>query len=217
MEEQRRHAVREQVAVAEQREEMRAEEGRVEIQREKGEQAVQNQKHVEFVGESEREQRREARMREKRLADDPIMMREEGIQKRLSEKGPYSQWVPTKPEDSETDKLKAAVRALEEKIGRLQDRVYVLKGAGEERGSSSSEDEYGRDWRWESGSWWFKIPAVRGVRVNARCRRKVSRIVRQMLEQEGWRNGDERWKTWLKERERESLAMVGRRVSMTIV
>ena len=166
----------------------------------RGEQAVQNQKQVEFVGESEREQRREARMREKRLADDPIMMREEGIQKRLSEKRPYFQWVPTKQEDSETDKLKAAVRALEEKVGRLQDRVYVLEGAGEERGWSSSEDEYGREWRWESGSWWFKIPAVRGVRVNSRCRRQVSRTVRQMLEQEGWRNGDERWNTWLKER-----------------
>ena len=112
---------------------------------------------------------------------------------RIRNKSSWIHWVPTKQEDSETDNLKAAVRALEEK--RLQDRVYVLEGAGEEKGSSSSEDEFGRDWRWESGSWWFKIPAVRGVRVNARCRRKVSRTMRQMLEQEGWRNGDDRWST----------------------
>ena len=111
--------------------------------------------------------------------------------------------------------MKAAVRALEEKIGGLHDRVYVLEGAGEEKRSSSSEVEYGRDWRWESGNWWFRIPAVRCVRVNARCRRKVSRSMRQMLEQEGWRKGDEKWNTWLKERE--SLAMVGRWVLMMFV
>ena len=196
---QRRQAVREQVALAEQREERQAEERRVEVMREKEERAVR--KEVELA---------------KGLADDPVMMREEGIQKRLSEKAPYFQRFPTKQEDSETDKLKAAVRELEEKMGKLHDRVYVFEGAVEEKGTSSSEDEYGRDWRWESGSW-FKIPAVRGVRVNARCRRKDSRSMMQVLEQEGWRNRDEKWNTWLKKRGRESLAMVGRRVSMTIV
>ena len=42
------------------------------------------------------------------------------------------------------------------------------------------------------------------MRLNARCRRKVSRSLRQMLEQEGWRIGDERWDTLFEERERKS-------------
>ena len=37
--------------------------------------------------------------------------------------------------------------------------------------------------------------------MNASCRRKISRVVRQLLEHEGRRNSDERWSTWLRERE----------------
>ena len=46
------------------------------------------------------------------------------------------------------------------------------------------------------------------MRVNARCRRKVARSMRQMLEKEGWKNGDEKWNAWLKERERVRRRMV---------
>ena len=90
---QRRQAVQEQVALAEQREERQAEERRVEVKREKWEQVVQKQ--VELAGERERDQREqgeEARMWEKELTDDPIMMREEDIRRRLNERGPYPSW-----------------------------------------------------------------------------------------------------------------------------
>ena len=50
--------------------------------------------------------------------------------------------------------------ALEDKIGRLQDRVNVLEGAGEERGSSSSEDEHGRDGRVAVGGSKFRRSGV---------------------------------------------------------
>ena len=54
-----------------------------------------------------------------------------------------------------------------------------------------------------------KFTAVRGVRVSTTYRRKVARSMRQ-------RNGDEKWNAWLKERERESQATDGRRVSVTV-
>ena len=53
---------------------------------------------------------------------------------------------------------------------------------------------------WESGYWWFRVPTLRGVRVSASCSQKISRMVRQLSEHEGRKNGDERWSTWLRER-----------------
>ena len=75
-----------------------------------------------------------------------------------------------------------AVQALEEKVNKLSKRVSVL-----EMGSSFSEDGHEREWRWEIGSWWFRAPLLKGVRVNVRSWRKISRLVRQMVEQEGER------------------------------
>ena len=55
---------------------------------------------------------------------------------------------------------------------------------GEEKETSSSEGGYGRDRKWENGGWRFRAPLVKGGRVNARYRRKISRTVKQMFEQE---------------------------------
>ena len=76
--------------------------------------------------------------------------------------------------------MKEAFRALDEKVARLGKRMSALEEGGDEVGSSSSEQNYEREWRWGSGSWWFTAPLVKGARVNARYRRKISRLVKQM-------------------------------------
>ena len=78
--------------------------------------------------------------------------------KMLKELEPYFQLVLEEAEDSETGRFKGAVQTLEEKVDELSKRVSVLEEIGEERGSSSSEDGYEREWRWERGSWWFRAP-----------------------------------------------------------
>ena len=49
-----------------------------------------------------------------------------------------------------------------------------------------------------------KVPIGRNVRVNARFRRKILRVERQMLEQEGRKGSDERWIAWARE-ERQTI------------
>ena len=74
----------------------------------------------------------------------------------MEDKEPYFQLAPPKKEDSETGRLKDSVRPMEERIDKLTKRVCVLEQGGEEKGSSSSEDEYGKEWRWDNGAWWSK-------------------------------------------------------------
>ena len=121
--------------------------------------------------------------------------------KMLEELEPYFQLVLEEPEDSETGRFKGAVQTLEERVDELSKRVSVLEEIGEEIGSSSSEDGYEREWRWERGSWWFRAPLVKSAPVNARHWRKITGLVEQMLEQEGRKNDDEKWKGWVQTRE----------------
>ena len=64
---------------------------------------------------------------------------------------------------------------------------------------------HGKEWRWESGSWCFKVLIARNVTVNA----KISRVVRQVLEQKERKHTDERWSTWLRESETEVSVLAG--------
>ena len=48
--------------------------------------------------------------------------------------------------------------------------------------------------RWDNGGWWFRALLIKGNRVNARYRRKISRMVRQMLNQEEKKGGRQKWK-----------------------
>ena len=73
-----------------------------------------------------------------------------------------------------------------ERVDELMKRVSVLEEGGEEKGSSSSEDEYGRDWRWESECEVQK-ENVEGSKTAVTTGRG--------------KNNDERWSTRLKERE----------------
>ena len=102
---------------------------------------------------------------------------------------------------SETDgsvgegKLEKTVRMLEEKIKEMNSRICVLEGNsdGEEKETSSSDGGYEKDWRWDNGGWWLRAPLIKGNRVNARYRRKISRMVRQMLNQEEKKGGRQKW------------------------
>ena len=78
----------------------------------------------------------------------------------------------------------------------LDSRICVLEGNsdGEEKETSSSDGGYEKNWKWDNGGWWFRAPLVKGGRVNARYRRKISRMVRQMLNQKEKKGGRQKWK-----------------------
>ena len=76
------------------------------------------------------------------------------MRRRKEEAGSYFHFASEKQGGSEADMLKEAVRVLEERVDKLNERVYFLEDGGEEKGSSSSEDGYEKDWRWENGGWW---------------------------------------------------------------
>ena len=84
-------------------------------------------------------------------------------------------------------------------------RIRVLEGNsdGEEKETSSSDGRYEKDWRWDNGGWWFRAPLIKVNRVNARYRRKISRMIRQMLNQ-GEKKGGRQELEW------ESLRKEGR-------
>ena len=92
-------------------------------------------------------------------------------------------------------KLEKTVRMLEEKIKEMNSRICVLEGNsdGEEKETSSSDGGYEKDWRWNNGGWWLRAPLIKGNRVNARYRRKISRMVRQMMNQEEKKGGRQKW------------------------
>ena len=92
-------------------------------------------------------------------------------------------------------KLQKSVRMLEERMKEMNSRNCVLEGNsdGEEKETSSSDGGYEKDWRWDNGGWWLRAPLIKGNRVNARYRRKFSRMVRQMLNQEEKKGGRQKW------------------------
>ena len=66
-----------------------------------------------------------------------------------------------KQEDSETDKLKAAVRALEERIGRLRQIEQPCVCSGRNEGGERVIVLGGRIWkRLEMGRWLFSCDVV---------------------------------------------------------
>ena len=73
--------------------------------------------------------------------------------------------------------------------------ICVLEGNsdGEEKETSSSDGGYEKDWRRDNSGWWFRAPLMKGNSVNARHRRKISRMVRQMLNQEEKKGGRQKW------------------------
>ena len=77
----------------------------------------------------------------------------------------------------------------------MNSRICVLEGNsdGEEKETSSSDGGYEKDWRWDNGGWWLRAPLIKVNRVNARYRRKISRMVRQMLNQEEKKGGRQKW------------------------
>ena len=92
----------------------------------------------------------------------------------------------------EEGRLQKAVRLLEERMKELNSIVCVYSD-GEEKETSSSDGGYEKDWKWDNGGWWFRAPLVKGGRVNARYRREISRMVRQMLDQEAKKGGRQTW------------------------
>ena len=71
------------------------------------------------------------------------------------------------------DKLSAGVQALEEVDGKITTS----------RLSSSETDGEIWNWKWHTGSWWFRA----GPRVNSRQRRSIARMV-QRVEMSGWQD-----------------------------
>ena len=113
----------------------------------------------------------------------------------IEEKGSCFQ-LSSKPDgDLEEDKLQKTVRMLEERIEEMKSRICVLEGNsdGEEKETSSSDGGYEKDWRWDNGGWWLRALLIQGNRVNVRYRRKISRMVRQMLNQEEKKGGRQKW------------------------
>ena len=92
-------------------------------------------------------------------------------------------------------KLEKTVRMVEEKIKDMKSRICVLErnSDGEEKETSSSDGGYEKDWRRDNGGWWLRAPLIKGNRVNERYRRKISRMVRQMLNQEENKGGRQKW------------------------
>ena len=186
-----RQAVERQMALAEQREKHRIDERRVEDQGSGGDkQGIGGR--IKFTGVVEE-------------GDEEHGAREATIR----EKGSCFQL------SSETDgsigegKLQKTVRMLEEKMKEMNDRICVLEGNsdGEEKEMSSSDGGYEKDWRWDNGGWWLRAPLIKGNRVNARYRRKISRMVKQMLNQEEKKGGRQKceWENLRKEGEQRTI------------
>ena len=143
----------------------------------------------------------EQQERERRVAlaeqreEQQAKQRQETRLRGEEEDGPYFQLAPAKQEDSETGMLKETVRALEQRIDKLINRVRCAfwRKAAKRKGRHLGRTNMGEmgDGRVVVGS----------VRVNGRHRRKISRLARQLLEQEWRKHSDERWNAWLKERE----------------
>ena len=115
--------------------------------------------------------------------------------KTIGEKGSCFQLSSKADGGLEEYKLQKTVRMLEERMEEMNSRICVLEGNsdGEEKETSSSDGGYEKDWRWDNGGWWFRAPLIKGNRVNARYRRKISRMVRQMLNQEEKKGGRQKW------------------------
>ena len=124
----------------------------------------------------------------------------------IGEKGSYFQFSSEADGSFEEYKLQKTVRMLEEKMEEMNIRICVLEGNsdGEEKETSSSDGGYEKDWRWDNGGRWLRAPLIKGNRVNARYRRKISRMVRQMLNQEEKKGSRQKWELGEFEKRRES-------------
>ena len=128
-------------------------------------------------------------------------MKEEGNEERggrnaiIEEKGSCFQLSSEVDGSLGEGMLQKTVRMLEERMKEMNKRICVLEGNsdGEEKETSSSDGGYEKDWRWDNGGWWLRAPLIKGNRVNARYRRKISRMVRQMLNQEEKKGGGQKW------------------------
>ena len=127
----------------------------------------------------------------------------EGRKGIIEEKGSCFQLSSMADGDLGEGKLQKTVRMLEERMEEMNSRICVLEGNsdGEEKETSSSDGRYEKDWRWDNGGWWFRAPLIKGNRVNARYRRKISRMIRQMLNQEEKKGGKQEleWENLRKE------------------
>ena len=118
----------------------------------------------------------------------------EGRNAIIEEKGSCFQLSSKADGDLEEDKLQKTVRMLEERMEEMNGRICTLEGNsdGEEKETSSSDGGYEKDWRWDNGGW-CRALLIKGNRVNARHWRKISRMVRQMLNQEEKKGGRQKW------------------------
>ena len=134
----------------------------------------------------ERERVEEEYERKNETVEGTIMEREERFRREREEKGLYFQLASGMSEESEGDRLRKAVRVLEGRMEELNNRVCVLEDSsgGEEKETSSSEEGYDRDWKWDIGG------------CNARYRGKIFRAVKRLLGQEEKKLDDERRVNW---------------------
>ena len=118
----RHQAVQRQAELAERREERQAEQRRIGPGKIK-KAIVKIQEGVK-LGEQ-----REGNLREQKENDEgvenPIMEREERDRRIGEEAGPYFQFALGSRGDSEADKVQKAIRVLEERVDRLNHRVYL--------------------------------------------------------------------------------------------
>ena len=117
----------------------------------------------------------------------------EGERGTIEERGSCFRILSRTNGELEEGRLQKAVRVLEERMKELNSRVVLEGNSDGEEKETSSDGGYEKDWRWDNGGWWFRAPLVKGGRVNARYRRKISRMVRQMLDQEEKKGGRQKW------------------------
>ena len=171
-----RQAVQRQMALAEQRQKHRTYERRMEFRGSGGdEQGIGGR--IELTGGMEESNE------------------EDGVRNAITgEKGSCFQLSSEADGSLEEYKFQKTVKMLEERMEEMNSRICVLEGNsdGEEK-ETSSDGGYEKDWRWDNGGWWLRAPLIKGNRVNARYRRKISRMVRQMLKQEEKKGRRQKW------------------------
>ena len=91
-------------------------------------------------------------------------------------------------------RLESRVQVLEEKKDGLTKRYVGRNRVRKREGRHLRKTNVGDI----GDGWWLRVPTVRCVWVNVWCRRKISRVVRQLLEQEETKNSGGRWSICLR-------------------
>ena len=99
--------------------------------------------------------------------------------------------------------------SLEERIRELVERIEGSDRVGDKRkskGSSSDGDGGNGKWRWDGENWWCKVEFE--ATINSKLRRRISRSVREVLEQEMMRRREKgQWQRseieWLEQRKQQ--------------